>query len=120
MELVFRGKKEDIEKFMNEIIYPVIHQRQVETEGRYFRFTEDNGEYVSRKPDYPIKLRRIRGYFPGLYYPVDFFEGKYDPGKDYQVGADGLIEERPKEPGGADDAGREIKIQIISRDDDVK
>ena len=61
-----------------------------------FRFTEDNGAYVSRKPDYPIKLRRIRGYFPGSYYPVDYYAGKYDPGKEYTVNEDGLIDETPR------------------------
>ena len=96
MELVFRGKKEEIERFINEIIYPVIHDRQVETEGHYFRFTEANGAYVSRKPDYPIKLGRIRGYFPGSYYPVDYYAGKYDPGKEYTVNEDGLIDETPR------------------------
>ena len=91
MELIFKGSEADIEKFINEIIYPVIYQRQYETEGHYFRITEDNKKYLSRQGRYN-HVRRMRGYFPGKYYDIDFYEGKYDPQKDFIVNEDGLIE----------------------------
>lgn len=115
MELIFKGKQEDIEKFVNEILYPVIRQRQDETQGHYFRITEDKGDYYSRDPKAANKVRRIKGYFPGLYYKVDYYAGKYDPGKTYTVNEDGLIEERPKESDGSDP--KKIRIQIIRQDD---
>ena len=93
MELIFKGLPEDIERFFNEILYPVIRQRQEETEGHYFRITEDKGDYYSRDPKAGNKVRRIKGYFPARYYPVDFYKGKYDPGKTYTVNEDGLIAE---------------------------
>jgi len=80
MELIFHGDKADIEKFLNEIIYPVIRERQRDTEGHYFRITEDNGEYVSRKPE-GMKVRRIRGYFYERYYPDSKYAGMYSPEK---------------------------------------
>lgn len=76
MDLIFKGTKEEIEKFVNEIIYPVVRERQRETEGHYFRFTDDKGDYQSRKKD-NIFVRRIRGYFPGMYYKVDIYADKY-------------------------------------------
>lgn len=76
MDFIFKGTKEEIERFISEVIYPVIRQRQRETEGHYFRITEDTGEYMSRKPD-NIVTRRIRGYFPGSYYKVDIYADKY-------------------------------------------
>lgn len=78
MDLIFKGTKEEIEKFVTEIIYPVVWERQGETLGKYFRFTEDKKEYVSRRND-NIYTRRIRGYFPGLYYDVDIYADKYKP-----------------------------------------
>ena len=84
MDLIFKGFQDEIEKFVNEIIYPVIKQRQHETEGHYFRFTADPGEYQSRKKD-NIFTRRIRGYFPGLYYKVDFYADQYKEKGGYQM-----------------------------------
>lgn len=78
MDLIIKGEKDEIEKFVNEIIYPVIWARQKETDGHYFRFTDDKGDYQSRKKD-NIVVRRIRGYFPGLYYDVDIYADKYKP-----------------------------------------
>ena len=96
LELIFKGSQADIEKFMNEVIYPVIRQRQGETQGHYFRITEDNGVYLMKRPDAYYRVRRIRGYFPGKYYPVDYYAGKYDTGKEYNVNDEGLVEESPK------------------------
>ena len=79
MEIIFKGVPYEIEKFMNEVFYPVIYQRQHETEGHYFRITEDKGDYWSRRPESGIKVRRIRGYFPGFYYPEDWYKDKYKP-----------------------------------------
>ena len=56
---------------MNEIVYPVVYQRQNETEGHYFRFTEDDGHYFARSPKWGYRARRVRGYFPGFYYKED-------------------------------------------------
>jgi hypothetical protein len=81
MDLIFKGTKDEIEKFINEVIYPVIRERQGETEGHYFRITDDKGEYQSRKKD-NVVTRRIRGYFPGLYYDVDIYADKYKPKED--------------------------------------
>lgn len=80
MEIIFKGLPEDIEKFMNEIVYPVIRKRQAETMGHYFRITEDKKDYWSRKPESGTKIRRFKGYFPELYakykdpayYKVDY------------------------------------------------
>ena len=82
MEIIFKGKPEEIERFVNEVIYPVIRTRQRETEGHYFRFTEDKGDYYSRNPEAGNKVRRIKGYFPGRYYEVDFYADKYKPKED--------------------------------------
>lgn len=80
MDLIFKGTKDEIEKFIEEIIYPVIRERQGETEGHYFRITDDKGEYQSRKKD-NVVTRRVRGYFPGLYYDVDIYADKYKQSK---------------------------------------
>lgn len=117
MELIFKGLPKDIERFFNEILYPVIRQRQDETQGHYFRITEDKGDYYSRDPKAGNKVRRIKGYFPGEYYPVDFYEGKYDTGKIYKVNEDGLIEERPKDPDGSEE--KEIRFQILKKDEEA-
>ena len=77
MEIIFKGRPEEIERFVNEIIYPVVRQRQKETEGHYFRITEDKGDYYSRDPEAGNKVRRIRGYFPGSYYKVDIYADRY-------------------------------------------
>ena len=81
MDIIFKGTQEEIEKFVNEIIYPVVLKRQKETEGHYFRITDDRGEYLSRKND-NIFTRRIKGYFPGRYYDVDYYADWYTDGKD--------------------------------------
>lgn len=87
MDIVFKGTKDEIEKFINEVIYPVIKERQKETEGHYFRITDDKGEYLSKKDD-NIFTRRFRGYFPGFYYDVDIYADKYKP-KDVQSDPEG-------------------------------
>lgn len=87
MYIYLKGSKEEIEKFVTEIIYPVVKERQAETEGHYFRITEDEGEYIPHKKDSNTVTRRIRGYFPGMYYKVDFYADKY----------------KPKDPGGSED-----------------
>lgn len=79
MEIVFKGDPEEIEKFMNEIVYPVVYQRQQETEGHYFRFTEDDGHYFARSPKWLYRARRVRGYFPGFYYKEDWYKDRYIP-----------------------------------------
>lgn len=79
MDLIFKGTQDEIERFVNEVIYPVIRKRQKETEGHYFRFTDDKGDYMSKKDD-NIVVRRIKGYFPGSYYKVDFYADKYKNG----------------------------------------
>lgn len=76
MDIIFKGTEEEIEKFVTEIIYPVVRERQGETDGHYFRITEDKGDYMSRKKD-NVVTRRIRGYFPGMYYKVDIYADKY-------------------------------------------
>lgn len=68
MEIILNGHAEDVEKFLNEIILPVIRQRQAETEGRYFRITGDFSDYWKRNPNQRMKVRKIRGYFPETYY----------------------------------------------------
>ncbi|MBQ9212128.1 MAG: hypothetical protein IJ153_10570 [Clostridia bacterium] len=78
MDIIFKGTKDEIERFITEIIYPVVWERQKETDGHYFRITDDKGEYQSRRPD-NIFTRRIRGYFPGSYYEVDIYADKYKP-----------------------------------------
>lgn len=78
MDIIFKGTQDEIERFVTEVIYPVIRQRQRETEGHYFRFTDDKGDYMSKKKD-NIVVRRIRGYFPGSYYKVDYYADKYKP-----------------------------------------
>lgn len=67
MDIIFKGRKEEIERFINEVVYPVIKEKQKEMSGKYFRITDDKGDYLSRKPD-NIVVRRIRGYFPSDYY----------------------------------------------------
>lgn len=79
MDIIFKGHIKDIERFVNEIIYPVVKQRRLETEDHYFRITEDKGDYYSRDPNSTLKVRRMRGYFPGHYYEVDFYADKYKP-----------------------------------------
>ena len=69
MDIIFKGRKEEIERFVNEVIYPVIKEKQKQTDRKYFRITDDKGDYRSKKAD-NIVVRRIRGYFPGDYYKV--------------------------------------------------
>ena len=45
MDIIFKGTKDEIERFITEIIYPVVWERQKETDGHYFRITDDKGEY---------------------------------------------------------------------------
>ena len=60
MEIFLRGRIEDIEKFLEEILYPAAANRD------HFRITENNGEYrQSIKKCY--KVRKVRGYFPETY-----------------------------------------------------
>lgn len=79
MELILKGDPEEIEKFMNEIFYPVVYQRQRETDGHYFRITEDDGKYFARSPKWLYRARRVRGYFPGFYYKEDWYKDRYTP-----------------------------------------
>ena len=79
MDIIFKGTPDEIERFITEVIYPVIRERQGETDGHYFR--ENTGEYRSRKKD-NIVTRRLRGYFPGSYYKVDYYADKYKPKED--------------------------------------
>ena len=68
MEIILKGHPEDVEKFLNEIVFPVIRQRQAETQGRYFRITGDFSDYWKRNVNPHMKVRKIRGYFPEMYY----------------------------------------------------
>lgn len=103
MEIIFKGHADDVERFINEIILPVIYQRQNETQGRYFRITGDKSDYWRRNPNPNFKVRKIRGYFPASYYPVDFFEGKYDRITLDQMAKENMIDEL--EEGSEDQTG---------------
>ena len=81
MDIIFKGFEEDIERFVNEVIYPVVFERQRETDGHYFRFTDNKGEYYSRDPECKIKVRRMRGYFPDSYHKGDDEEFSTTRGK---------------------------------------
>ena len=79
MEIVFKGDPQEIERFINEIIYPIVYERQKETEGHYFRITMDDGVYYARTERWLYKARKMRGYFPGFYYKEDWYKDRYIP-----------------------------------------
>lgn len=67
MEIIIKGTEEEVNKFINEIIFPTVEQKQEETRGRYFRITGDFPDFWKHIPQ-GIKVRKIRGYFPEMYY----------------------------------------------------
>lgn len=69
MEIILHGTKREVKQFTEEILFPVIRQKQEETEGKYFRITKDISDYW--KTEKYQKVRKIRGYFPTHYYTPD-------------------------------------------------
>lgn len=69
MEIILHGTKREVKQFTEEILFPVIHQKQAETEGKYFRITKDISDYWNT-PKFQ-KVRKIQGYFPAHYYTPD-------------------------------------------------
>lgn len=68
MEIVFKGHPSEIEKFVNEIIYPIVREKVNETNNRYFRITMDDGVYYRRSERWGYRARKMRGYFPEFYH----------------------------------------------------
>ena len=70
---------------MNNDFFPVIHQRQMETDGHYFRITENTGNYKESKKGKTYKTRKIRGYFPCRYEQYKSYTGIYPEIKPEQL-----------------------------------
>ena len=58
LEFVFRGGISEIERFLNEVFFPVFYEK------RHFIITENDGGYMQSRTAQCYKTRKIKGYFP--------------------------------------------------------
>ena len=66
MDIILKGRPEEINRFVEVALYPIIKQINEENGYGYFKLTQDDGLLRDRGAGKLYKSRYFKGYFPDI------------------------------------------------------